>query len=321
MSPLLEVRNIKEYFPVMNTGVFQKLIGYIRAVDDVSFYLHESKTFGLVGESGCGKSTVAKVILKLEKATSGSIIFRGKEINAFNKLDMKEYHASVQAVFQSPTSSMNPRMRIEDIIAEPLIVNYKLGARQVKERVAEALDQVGINPQRAKCFPHEFSGGQRQRVAVARALIVRPSLIILDEPVSALDVSIQAQIMNLLRDIQDKYNVAYLFIAHNLATVKYMSHRLGVMYLGKLMEHGPAGKIIEKRLHPYTKALFSASMPSHPDLIKDEIILSGEVPSAFNPPTGCRFHPRCSQSMLICTKTEPELKEIESDYYVACHLY
>ena len=321
MGPLLEVRNIKEYFPVMNSSVFQKVIGYIRAVDDVSFYLHESKTFGLVGESGCGKSTIAKVILKLEKATSGSIIFRGKEINAFNKSDMREYHASVQAVFQSPTSSMNPRMRIEDIIAEPLVVNYKLGTRQVKERVAEALDQVGINPQRAKCFPHEFSGGQRQRIAVARALIVRPSLIILDEPVSALDVSIQAQIMNLLRDIQDKYNVAYLFIAHNLATVKYMSHRLGVMYLGKLLEHGPAGKIIEKQLHPYTKALFSASMPSHPDLIKEEIILSGEVPSAFNPPAGCRFHPRCSQSMPICTKTEPELKEIESDYRVACHLY
>lgn len=322
MIALLEVRKIKKYFPVMSARVFRKTIGHIRAVDDVSFSLREGKTFGLVGESGCGKSTIAKVILQLEKATSGSIIYRGKDImTAFNTSDMHKYHASVQAVFQDPTSSLNPRMRIESIIAEPLIVNKKVSAKEVKQSVAETLDQVGINPQMARCFPHEFSGGQRQRIAMARALIVRPSLIILDEPVSALDVSIQAQIMNLLRDLQEELNVAYLFIAHDLATVKYMSHRLGVMYLGKLLEHGPAGKIIEDCLHPYTKALFSAAMPSHPDLIKEEIILTGEVPSAFNPPSGCRFHPRCDHAMPICSEAEPQLKEVEPNYHVACHLY
>ncbi|MBW1612607.1 MAG: ATP-binding cassette domain-containing protein [Deltaproteobacteria bacterium] len=321
MSALLEVHNIKKYFPVMNARVFQKTIGYIRAVDDVSFSLHEGKTFGLVGESGCGKSTIAKVILQLEKATSGSIVYRGKDMTAFNKSDMRKYHGSVQAVFQDPTCSLNPRMRIESIVEEPLVVNKKVSAKEVKQSVAETLDQVGINSQRARCFPHEFSGGQRQRIAMARALIVRPSLVILDEPVSALDVSIQAQIMNLLRDLQEELNVAYFFIAHDLATVKYMSHRLGVMYLGKLVEHGPAGKIIENCLHPYTKALFSAAMPSHPDLIKEEIILTGEVPSAFNPPSGCRFHPRCDRAMPICSEVEPQLKEIEPDYHVACHLY
>ena len=305
----------------MNGAVFQKTIGHIRAIDDVSFSLDEGKTFGLVGESGCGKSTVAKVILQLEKATAGKILFRGKDMATFTRDDQKAYHSAVQAVFQDPTSSLNPRMRVCDIIAEPLIINHKVTSAQVKEQVALVLDKVGISSQRANCFPHEFSGGQRQRIAMARALTVQPNLIVMDEPISALDVSIQAQIMNLLRDLQEELNIAYLFIAHDLATVKYMSHQLGVMYLGKLLEHGPAEQVIRRRLHPYTQALFAAAMPSHPDLIKDEVVLTGEVPSAFNPPSGCRFHPRCTRAMAVCSETEPELKEIDSQYNVACHLY
>ncbi|NNG01209.1 MAG: ABC transporter ATP-binding protein [Desulfobacteraceae bacterium] len=323
MSSLLELKNIKEYFPVMNARIFQKVVGYIRAVDDVSFSLNEGRTFGLVGESGCGKSTIAKVILQLEKPTAGAIYFRGKALTGFKRGEMADYHASVQAVFQDPTSSLNPRMRVADIVAEPLVINNSQNNSRsdITDMVAQTLMQVGISPDRSKCFPHEFSGGQRQRIALARALIVGPGVIILDESVSALDVSIQAQIMNLLRDLQEELNVAYLFIAHDLATVKYMSHRLGVMYLGKLLEHGPAGKIIEERIHPYTKALFSAAMPSHPDLIKEEVVLTGEVPSAFDLPEGCRFHPRCDRAMKICSEVEPDLKDVAENYQVACHLY
>jgi oligopeptide/dipeptide ABC transporter ATP-binding protein len=320
VSALLDTRGIKKYFPVVKGVILSRVVGWIKAVDDVTFSIGEGETFGLVGESGCGKSTIAKIILLLEEATSGSLLFRGKDVSEFKGKDLGEYRSSVQAVFQDPTSSLNPRMKISSIVTEPLVVNNRLPGEVVKERLEEALTQVGLSPEAAGRFPHEFSGGERQRIAVARSLIVRPSLIVLDEPVSALDVSIQAQIMNLLKGLQARLGVAYLFIAHNLATVRYMSRRIGVMYLGKLVEHGPAEEVYSNRLHPYTKALFSAALPSHPDIVKDEIVLSGEVPSAFNVPSGCRFHSRCEHALPICSEIEPELRDVTSSHHVACHL-
>ena len=241
MSTLLEVKGLKKYFPVTRGLLLAKPVGWIKAVDDISFSIEEGQTFGLVGESGCGKTTIAKVILLLEKATDGSILFRGKEISKLRGKELRQFRSSVQAVFQDPFASLNPRMRVGSIVAEPLVMNTPLSQKVIQQRVEEVLTQVGLNYEAASLFPHEFSGGQRQRIAVARSLIVHPSLIILDEPVSALDVSIQAQIMNLLKDLQTQLGIAYLLIAHNLATVRYMSHQIGVMYLGKLVEMRPSG--------------------------------------------------------------------------------
>lgn len=321
MTALLEVRDLRKYFPVFKGHILAKTVGWVKAVDDVSFSIEEGETFGLVGESGCGKTTISKVILLLEKATSGSILFRAKNVFVLKGKGLSQYRSLVQAVFQDPTSSLNPRLRVDSIVAEPFVVNNSLPRKEVKEKVDETLNQVGLSHEASRLFPHEFSGGQRQRIAIARALIVNPSLVVLDEPVSALDVSIQAQIMNLLKDLQRKLNISYLFIAHNLATVRYMSHRIGVMYLGKLVERGLAEEVYTNRLHPYTKALFAAALPSHPDLVKEEILLTGEVPTAFNLPPGCRFHPRCSFATSVCSEVEPELKEIATDHHVACHLY
>jgi oligopeptide/dipeptide ABC transporter ATP-binding protein len=320
MSALLEVRRIKKFFPVVKGVVLTKVVGWIKAVDDVSFAIQAGETFGLVGESGCGKSTIAKTILLLEQTTSGAIFFRGRQVSLAKKKELAEYRSEVQSVFQDPTSSLNPRMRVGSIVSEPLVINSHLPKNQIKERIEEALIQVGLRTGAADRFAHEFSGGQRQRIAVARSLIVRPSLIVLDEPVSALDVSIQAQIMNMLKELQDKLGMAYLFIAHDLATVRYMSNRIGVMYLGKLVEHGPADEVYLRRAHPYTQALFSAHLPSHPDVKQEEIVLSGEVPSAYNLPSGCRFHTRCNYAMPICSQTEPELIEVAPVHYAACHL-
>ena len=321
MTPLIELRNVKKYFPVMKGFILSKPVGWITAVDDVSFHVEKGETFGLVGESGCGKSTIAKLVLFLEKATSGTILFRDRDVSELGAKEMHEYRSSVQAVFQDPGASLNPRMRIDSIVTEPLVVNNHLPRHVVKERMEEALDQVGLDRDAARRFPHEFSGGQRQRIALARSLIVGPSLIILDEPVSALDVSIQAQMMNLLKELQTRLGVAYLFIAHDLGTVRYMSHRIGVMYLGKLVEQGVAEEVYIKQRHPYTQALFSAALPSHPDKMKEEIILTGEVPSAFNPPSGCRFHPRCGYVLPVCPESEPPLKEVAPGHHVACHLF
>jgi len=321
VTTLLKVQGLKKYFPVTRGNIWAKEVGWVKAVDDVNFSVEEGETFGLVGESGCGKTTTSKVILLLEPATSGSVIFRGRNILEAKGKSLSQYRSSVQAVFQDPTSSLNPRLRVRSIISEPLVANQSLPPRLVREKVEETLSQVGLNREAANLFPHEFSGGQRQRMAIARALIVRPQLIILDEPVSALDVSIQAQIMNLLQELQARLNISYLFIAHNLATVRYMSSRIGVMYLGKLVERGPAEEVFIRRLHPYTKALFSAALPSHPDMIKEEIVLTGEVPTAFNPPPGCRFHSRCTSSRPVCSEVEPELKELAPGHYAACHLY
>jgi len=321
MSTLLEIKALKKYFPVTRGSILARNVGWIMAVDDISFSIGEGETFALVGESGCGKTTTARAVLLLEQATAGSILFYGKEISKLQGKDLQGFKSSVQAVFQDPFSSLNPRKRISFIVAEPLAVNNPLPRREMQERVKEVLSQVGLDPHASDRFPHEFSGGQRQRIAVARSLIVRPSLIILDEPISALDVSIQAQIMNLLKDLQLQLGVSYLLIAHNLATVRYMSHSIGVMYLGKIIEKGPTELIFANRSHPYTEALFSAALPSHPDLIREEIVLTGEVPSAFHPPSGCRFHPRCPRVMKVCSEVEPPLKEMDPGYYVACHLY
>ena len=320
MTTLLETRNLKKYFPVAR-GLFGRTVGQVLAVDDISFSIGEGETFALVGESGCGKTTTTKAVLLLEKPTAGSILFRNREVSTFTKQDLARFRSSVQAVFQDPYSSLNPRMRVMSIVAEPLEVNSDLNRDEVEKRVEEVLLQVGLDGAAADLFPHEFSGGQRQRIAVARSLIVRPSLIVLDEPVSALDVSIRAQIMNLLKDLQTRLGIAYLLIAHNLATVRYMGHQMGVMYLGKIVEKGPVEDVFASSFHPYTQALFSAALPSHPDLVKDEIVLTGEVPSALNPPSGCRFHTRCDRAAPICSKEGPKLREVAVNHLVACHLY
>lgn len=321
MSTLLEVKALKKYFTATG-GLLARPVGWIKAVDDISFSIGEGETFALVGESGCGKTTTAKVILLLEEATAGSVLFRSQNIFKLRGKGLHRFRSSVQAVFQDPFSSLNPRMRVGSIVAEPLVASNTTPPKKVvQERVEAVLGQVGLDERAVELYPHEFSGGQRQRIAVARSLIVNPSLIILDEPVSALDVSIQAQIMNLLKDLQAQLGVSYLLIAHNLATVRYMSQQIGIMYVGKLVERGSAEQVFANRLHPYTEALFSAALPSHPDLVKEELILTGEVPSALNPPSGCCFHPRCSCAMPVCSEVVPELKEVAPDHYVACHLY
>jgi oligopeptide transport system ATP-binding protein len=274
-----------------------------------------------VGESGCGKTTTARVILLLEKPTAGSVLFEGTEATSLRGEHLKEYRRSVQAVFQDPFSSLSPRMRVRDIVGEPLEATHRLPKRLVRERVCESLSHVGLHATDASLYPHEFSGGQRQRIAVARALSTRPKLIVLDEPVSALDVSVRAQIMNLLKDLQQELGVTYLIIAHDLAVVKHMSTRIGVMYLGKLVEVASGNEIFSRPLHPYTMALLSAVLPCHPDVERSEIVLPGEVPSPLNPPAGCRFNPRCFRVMTACSEVEPILRDLGGHHEVACHLY
>jgi peptide/nickel transport system ATP-binding protein/oligopeptide transport system ATP-binding protein len=320
-TPILQAQRLKKHFAVTQGLLWMKVIGWVKAVDDVSFSIRQGETLALVGESGCGKTTTAKLILRLEQPTSGHVFVDGKDVHALEGDELKEYRTTVQAVFQDPWSSLSPRMRVRDIVAEPLVVNRQVSAREVRERVAEILGQVGLRPQQAELFPHEFSGGQRQRIAVASALVSSPKLIILDEPVSALDVSIRAQIMNLLVDLQGQYGVSYLLIAHHLATTRYMAHEVAVMYLGKIVERARTKELFDNPLHPYTKALFSAALPAHPDDAREEIILAGEVPSPINPPSGCHFHPRCPFAMPHCAEVEPEEKEIATDHLVACHLY
>jgi len=318
---LLEGRDLTKHYPVTK-GLLQRTIGWVRAVDGVSFTIERGKTLSLVGESGAGKTTTAKAVLLLERLTSGSILFEGKDLYRFSRSQLKtEYRPRVQAVQQNPWSSMNPRMRVRDIIAEPLVVNTRQSKKQIRNRVLELLEQVGLGSDHAEHYPHEFSGGQRQRIAVARALALNPSLVVLDEPVSALDVSIRAQIMNLLKDLQDQYNLSYLLIAHNLATVRYMSHSVAIMYLGQIVEYGEAEELFEKPLHPYTRALMSASLLTLPEDEDEEIkqiILSGEMPSPLNPPPGCRFHPRCPVVMDKCSKVVPEVRVI-GQQWVKCH--
>ena len=320
---ILEGRDLIKHYPVTR-GLLQKTVGWVRAIDGVSFQIEQGKTLSLVGESGAGKTTTAKAILLLERLTSGAILFEGKNIYDFSSSQLKkEYRPRVQSVQQNPWSSMNPRMRVRDIVGEPLFVSTKLSKKEVYSRVGQLLDQVGIGTEGLGRYPHEFSGGQRQRIAVARALALNPSLVVLDEPVSALDVSIRAQIMNLLKDLQAEYNLSYLVIAHNLATVRYMSHTVAIMYLGQIVEYGEAEDLFTHTLHPYTKALISASqltLPEDADQGVKQIILSGEMPSPMNPPPGCRFHTRCTEAGEKCSKDIPEMRTVGKQQ-VKCHHY
>ncbi|MBV9833508.1 MAG: dipeptide ABC transporter ATP-binding protein [Alphaproteobacteria bacterium] len=319
MTAVLEAAALRKHFPARR-GIFGGGQGTVRAVDGISFAIAQGRTLGVVGESGCGKTTTAKLVLGLEDPTDGSILFEGHDLATLDKPGRRHYRKSVQAVFQDPYASLSPRMRVGTIIAEPLITNEKVGAAEVRRRTLELLELVGLPERSADLFPHEFSGGQRQRIAIARALVLSPRLIVLDEPVSALDVSIRAQILNLLRDLQARLDLSYLFIAHDLAAVAHMSHEIVVMYLGKIVESGDAQALAGKPLHPYTKALFAAALPSHPDERQDETVLQGEVPSPLNPPSGCHFHPRCPHAMPRCAIEAPPLTKVE-DRLVACHLF
>jgi len=311
-AAVMAADGVVKHFPVRG--------GVVKAVDDVSFAIEAGTTLGLVGESGCGKTTTSKLVLGLERPTAGAIRFEGRDVHGLDRAEFRRYRRSVQAVFQDPYSSLNPRMRVEAIIGEPIVVNERVTSAEVRARVVRLLDLVGLPTRAVDSFPHEFSGGQRQRIAIARALAVSPRLVVLDEPVSALDVSIRAQILNLLVDLQAELGLAYLFIAHDLAAVAHMSHTIAVMYLGKIVEVGEAGTVARAPRHPYAQALFSASLPAHPDEVREEIILAGEVPSPLNPPRGCHFHPRCPRVLARCGEDAPALLAREGRL-VACHLY
>jgi oligopeptide/dipeptide ABC transporter ATP-binding protein len=318
---ILQGIGLKKHFPVAGGFSVGGVRGWIKAVDGVSVQVAEGETLGIVGESGSGKTTLAKLFLLLERPTAGSLLFDGKEIQAFGRDDFRRYRRAVQAVFQDPYSSLNPRMRVGDIVAEPLPPENGLSRAAVRERVGEVLELVGLRRDSTALYPHEFSGGQRQRIAIARALVTYPKFIILDEPVSALDVSIRAQILNLLKHLQEKLGLAYVMISHDLAAARYLATRLAVMYAGKLVETGACAAVYTEPLHPYTQALLSAALPLHPSARRQRIILPGEVPNPMKPPAGCRFHPRCPRAMEHCASQEPEWQEVRPGHYTACHLY
>ncbi len=320
-APLLELQRVEKYFPVRGGALFGGRTGWVKAVDGIDFAIDPGETLGLIGELGCGKTTTSKLILLQETPSGGTIRFDGEDISDLRADGLMRYRREVQVVFQDPYSSLSPRMRVGDIIAEPLQIHAKLSRPELAERVAEVLELVGLEPEASRLFPHEFSGGQRQRVAIARALATNTRLIVLDEPVSALDVSIRAQIMNQLERLQHTLGVSYLFIGHDLATVAHISHRIAVMYLGQIVELADSMELCAKPLHPYTQALFTAALPADPDERHERLIITGEVPSALDPPTGCRFHPRCPHAMAQCAVDAPLRKEVAPGHDVACHLY
>ena len=322
-TPVLELDRVSMHFPVKSDGLFSRAMGTVKAVDDISFTMDAGETLALVGESGCGKTTTARLILKLMEPTHGRVLVDGTDISTLKGADLSRFRTKVQAVFQDPWASLNPRMRVRDIIAEPLIVNERLTKKERNKRVDEVLEAVGLRVDQAKNFPHEFSGGQRQRIAIAGALVARPELIVLDEPVSALDVSIRSQIMNLFKDLQSQFGVGYVLVAHDLGTTRYMADWIAVMYLGRVVEFARSETLFDHPQHPYTQALLSAALPSHPRIDHQEIVLAGEVPSPIDPPSGCAFHPRCQSKVgEVCERVVPQFAPLhDTRHRVACHIY
>jgi peptide/nickel transport system ATP-binding protein len=320
-SVLLRVDHLKKYFPIKRGIFFKREIGRVHAVDDVSIEIKAGETLGLVGESGCGKSTLGRCIIRLLDLTSGSVTFDGRDISRLSRRALRPIRGELQMVFQDPYASLNPRKRVGTIIGDPLRIHGSKNRKQIRDRVRELLDLVGLSPEHINRYPHEFSGGQRQRIGVARALALHPKLIIADEPVSALDVSIRAQVINLLDDLQDELGLTYIFIAHDLGVVRHVSDRIAVMYLGKIVEISPAEELYKKPVHPYTEALLSAVPIPDPNISaqREQVVLEGDVPSPISPPSGCRFHPRCKYATDVCAQIEPELKVHNAGHQAACH--
>ena len=317
---MVEVKDLKQHFPI-KAGLMQRVVGYVKAVDGVSFTIERGKTFGLVGESGCGKTTVGKTILRLIGKTSGEVKFKGQDVFALHHEELRAMRPQMQIIFQDPFSSLSPRLPVSEIIGEAVKEHNIVPKNEYDDYLDTIMHNCGLQPYHKDRYPHEFSGGQRQRICIARALALNPSFVVCDEPVSALDVSVQAQIINLLKDIQDKYQLAYLFISHDLSVVEHISDHVGVMYLGNLVEFGTKTLIFKNPLHPYTQALLSAAPVPDPDAKKNRIILEGSIPSPANPPSGCKFHTRCNARMDICDKVVPQTREVEPGHEVACHLY
>lgn len=318
---LLEVTNLKKWFPVEDDGLFSRKKEYLKAVDDISFFINKGETLGLVGESGCGKSTTGRIVLRLLEATEGSVNLEGDSIYRLSSSQLKKRRSDMQIVFQDPYASLNPRMKVRSIIEEPLSIHTTLSKKERKEKLRELMSDVGLDESYLERYPHEFSGGQRQRIGIARALAVQPKLIVMDEPVSALDVSVQAQVLNLIQDLQEKYQLTYLFITHNLSVVKHISDRIAVMYLGKIVEIADRDTFFRQPMHPYSKALISAIPEPNPKLRRERVILKGEVPSPVNPPKGCPFHTRCPDVMDMCKSKVPQMRDVGNNQIVACHLY
>jgi len=321
IETIIKATNIKKYFPIKE-GIFASTKDYIKAVDNVDVEIKKGETFGVVGESGCGKTTLGRVLIHLIPPTAGTLCFMGSELTTIKKKELQKLRPHMQIVFQDPSSSLNPRMTVKSIVGEPLKINKRYKGEELTKKVLELLKTVGLDEQHMYRYPHEFSGGQKQRIGIARALALNPDFIILDGPTSALDVSVQAQILNLFKDLQEKFNLTYIFITHDLSVIKYISDRVAVMYAGKIVELAPTQDLFQNPLHPYTNALLVCIPVPNPSVEACHVHLKGEVPSLINPPTGCRFHPRCPKcSGAVCAEKEPTLKEVHKDHFVACGLY
>ncbi|HDR4896746.1 TPA: ABC transporter ATP-binding protein [Bacillus cereus] len=317
-EPLLEVKNLKTYFPIKG-GIFSRTIGHVKAVDGVSFTINKGEVFGLVGESGSGKTTIGKTILRLVQKTEGEVKFKGKDVHSLSEDELRKHRPNMQLVFQDPFSSLNPRMRIGEALGEPMLAHGLATKENVREKVIEVLELCGLAPYHIDRYPHEFSGGQRQRIVIARAMVLNPEFIVADEPVAALDVSIQAQIINLFSELQEKKGLSYLFISHDLSVVEHLCTKIGIMYLGTIVETAPRDELFTNPLHPYTKALLSAVPIPDPTVKRERIILEGDIPSPASPPSGCRFHTRCPFATDVCKKTIPEFRNVGDNHFVSCH--